>query len=69
MKNILAICQEVADLVAVQRPNDLFSAHSQHDSLFLSIAKDTLDSLLRYGDWQELTKEGELLTVKGKTSY
>ena len=69
MKNILDICQEVADLVAVQKPKDLFSIHSQHDSLFLSIAKDTLDSLLRYGDWQELTKEGELLTVRGKSSY
>jgi len=69
MKNILDICQEVADLVAVQKPKDLFSIHSQHDSLFLSIAKDTLDSLLRYGDWQELTKEGELLTARGKSSY
>lgn len=69
MKNILEICQEVADLVAVQKPKDLFSQHSQHDSLFLSIAKDTLDSLLRYGDWQELTKECELITKSGRTSY
>ena len=69
MKNILEICREAADLVAVQRPDDLFAANSQQDALFLSVAKDTLDSLLRYGDWQELTKEGCLHTVAGKSSY
>lgn len=69
MKNILEICQEAADLVAAQRPEDLFSANSGQDALFLSVAKDTLDSLLRYGDWQELTKEGSFRTVAGKTNY
>ena len=69
MKNILEICQETADLVAVQKPTDLFSSSSQHDGLFLSILKDTLDSLLRYGDWQELTKEGSLITISGRQNY
>lgn len=69
MKTILEICREVADLAAVKRPNDLFDAHSQSESIFLSVAKSALDSMLRYGDWQELTKEGCLITVGGKTSY
>ncbi|MBR1605573.1 MAG: hypothetical protein IJ660_05660 [Alphaproteobacteria bacterium] len=69
MKNILEICQESADLLAVQRPEDLFSGISQQEAVFLSIAKDTLDSLLRYGDWQELTKEGCLITTKGICNY
>lgn len=69
MKNILEICQEAADLTATQQPSDLFSASSQQEAVFLSVAKDTLDSLLRYGDWQELTKEGCFRTVGGQCNY
>lgn len=69
MKNILEICQEAASLVATQKPVDLFNEDSQQEAIFLSVAKDTLDSLLRYGDWQELTKEGEIHTVHGKNCY
>ena len=69
MKNILQICQEAASLVATQKPQDLFNEDSQQEAIFLSVAKDTLDSLLRYGDWQELTKEGEIRTVEGKSRY
>lgn len=69
MKTILEICREVADLAATKRPNDLFDANSQQESIFLSVAKSALDSLLRYGDWQELTKEGCLRTVDGRTQY
>lgn len=69
MKTILDICREVADLAAVKRPEDLFNGSSQQSNIFLSVAKSTLDSLLRYGNWQELTKEGCIRTIKGKTQY
>ncbi|MBQ8464773.1 MAG: hypothetical protein IJ545_02050 [Alphaproteobacteria bacterium] len=69
MKNILEICQEAADLSATQKPEDLFAGRSQQESIFQSVAKDTLDGLLRYGDWQELTKEGCLRTVGGHCNY
>lgn len=69
MKTILEICREVADLAAVKRPDDLFNGSSQQSNIFLSVAKSTLDSLLRYGNWQELTKEGCLRITKGKTQY
>ncbi|MBQ8630556.1 MAG: hypothetical protein IJ479_02430 [Alphaproteobacteria bacterium] len=69
MKSILEICQECADLLAVQRPNDLFDENSQHERIFLSVAKTALDKLMRFGDWQELTKEGCLRTIEGKSSY
>ena len=69
MKSILEICQEVADLAATKRPQDLFNSTSQQDSIFLSTAKSALDSLLRYGDWQELTKEGVLRTSGNKERY
>lgn len=69
MKTILEICREVADLAATKRPDDLFSGSSQQESIFLSVSKSALDSMLRYGDWQELTKEGCLHTVSGKTQY
>lgn len=69
MTSILEICQEAADLTTTQRPSDLFDINSQHNSTFLSVAKDTLDSLMRYGDWQELTKQAEIFTVAGKTVY
>ena len=69
MSNILEICQDAASLVATQKPQDLFNANSQQEAIFLSIAKSTLDSLRRYGDWQELTKEGELKTHRNKKVY
>lgn len=69
MSSILAICQEAADLAAVKRPEDLFNTSSQQDCIFLSVAKSALDSLLRYGDWQELTKEGVLRTSGHRTQY
>lgn len=68
MVSILEICQEVADICATQRPTDLFSK-DQHNSIFLSVAKAELNSLMRYGDWQDLTKEATLKTVCGKTDY
>lgn len=67
--NILEICQDAASLVATQKPRNLFNESSQQDSIFLSITKDTLESLRRYGDWQELTKEGVLCTFPNKKSY
>lgn len=69
MSTILEICQDVASLVATQKPTDLFDADNQQSAIFLSIAKDTLDSLRRYGDWQELTKEGHLHVFPHKQVY
>lgn len=69
MKTILEICREVADLAATKRPNNLFDSNSQQESIFLSVAKSALDSMLRYGDWQELTKEGCLRTMANKVQY
>ena len=69
MKNILGICQDVAALVATQPPQDLFSPSSQQEAVFLSLVKDTLDSLLRYGDWPELTREGYFVTRQGCRDY
>lgn len=69
MSSILEICQEVADITSTQRPTDLFDVNSQHNAIFLSVAKSELDSLMRYGDWQELTKEATLLTVANQTVY
>lgn len=67
--NILEICQEAAYITSTQRPTDLFDVNSQHNAIFLSVAKSELSSLMRYGDWQDLTKEATLLTVKNKTIY
>lgn len=68
MVSILEICQEVADICAIQQPTDLFST-DQHNSIFLSVAKAELNSLMRYGDWQDLTKEATLRTTCGRTDY
>lgn len=69
MKTILGICREAADLAATQRPTDLFDSSVQNDQIWLSVAKSTLDSLMRYGDWQELTKEAWIVTNENQKSY
>lgn len=69
MKNILEICCEAADLAAVKRPDDLFDSSGQQNSVFLSVAKSELDSLMRYGDWPALVKDGCLYSSGGKIRY
>lgn len=69
MLSMLEICQDCADLLTVQKPDSLFDEDSQHNAVFLSVAKKALDKILRYGDWQELTKTGCLRTVANKSSY
>lgn len=69
MKQILEICREVADLAATQRPTDLFANETQNDQIWLSVAKSELNSLLRYGDWQELTKEAVLPVNCNQSNY
>ena len=69
MAGILEICQDAAALVATQKPQSLFDTSSQHNAIFLSIARSTLNSLRRFGDWQELTKEGVLKTHANKSVY
>ncbi len=69
MKNILQICQDVAAVACVQAPTSLFKNAGQNEKIFLSVANDALNGLLRYGDWQELTKDGILRTVAGKSDY
>jgi len=69
MNNILEICQEVADLTATQRPDDLFDKNTQHNAIFLSVMKNELESLMRYGDWQSLIKQATFQTLENKRFY
>ena len=69
MKSILEICQDAANLACIQPPATLFDGSSQNSKIFLSVARDALNGLLRLGDWQELTKDGCLVTMKGKKDY
>lgn len=49
--------------------DDAVRQHRAERKDFLSVANDALNGLLRYGDWQELTKDGVLRTVVGKSDY
>lgn len=69
MIDILSICQEAADITAAARPDNLFDQGVQHNAIFLSVIKSELDSLVRYGDWQALVKEGTLCCFSDKTFY
>lgn len=69
MKNILQICKDVADVACVKQPQTLFENTAQNEQIFLSVASDALNGLLRYGDWQELTKDGMLNTTVGRSDY
>ncbi len=69
MTGILEICQEAADITATQRPEDLFERNIQHNAIFLAVLKNELDSLMRYGNWQELLNEAEFNLIGGKDFY
>lgn len=42
MLSMLEICQDCADLLTVQKPDSLFDEDSQHNAVFLSVAKRLL---------------------------
>ena len=67
--NILSIAQETAALVGCQVPTTLFNSSNSQSILFLSLMKDTLESLKRFGVWQETVRTASFYTLEGKTSY
>ena len=67
--SILSIAQETAALVGCQVPTTLFNSTNSQSILFLSLMKDTLESLKRFGVWQETLKTASFFTIEGKASY
>ena len=66
MKNILELCQEVAKEIGTIPPKSLFDGKYIR---YISIAKDTLDSLLRYGEWSEMIKTATIEINQEKCVY
>ncbi len=54
---ILSIAQEAAAIVGTEPPKTLFNKNNPQSILFLSLVNDALESLKRYGDWQQTQRE------------
>ena len=67
--SILTIAQETAALVGAKIPTTLFNKNNAQSILFLSLLKDTLESIKRYGIWQESLKTASFSTLEGVSSY
>lgn len=61
--NILTIAREAAAVVSTDQPDTLFDKHNAQSQLFLSLLNDSLESLKRFGDWQQLQKEGSFFIL------
>lgn len=67
--NILTIAREAAAVVSTDQPNTLFDKNNAQSVLFLSLLNDTLESLKRFGDWQQLQKEGAFFITDSTYVY
>ena len=66
MKTILEICQEVANIIGVTRPTDLFSPM---DHKWLDLIRDELGYLIRYGEWRDTVHSAWFTVKNGKKRY
>ena len=66
MKTILEICQEVADIVGVTRPANLFS---QPDCKWRELIRNELVSLRDYGEWHDTIRQGYFTIKTGWKRY
>lgn len=67
--NLLSIAQEAAAIVGTERPETLFNKNNTQSLLFLSLLRDTLESIRRYGDWAQTIREGSFYILSGKYRY
>ncbi len=67
--NILALAREAAAVVSTDQPDTLFDKHNAQSQLFLSLLNDSLESLKRFGDWQQLQKEGSFFILESCFTY
>lgn len=65
---LLTVCQDVADLVGVQRPVAIVTSTDQLARQMLGLAKETLEELCLM-DWPQLTVSGTIATVIGQAPY
>lgn len=56
--NVLTLAREACAVVSTDQPDTLFDKNNAQSQLFLSLLNDSLDSLKRFGNWQQLQKEG-----------
>ena len=67
--NVLSIVEETAAVVGTDIPKTLFDKNDAQSVLFLSLLNDTLESLKRFGDWQQLQKEGSFFIFDNQSVY
>lgn len=65
---LLAVCQDVADVVGVQRPTAIITSLDQLSRQMLGLAKETLEELSLM-DWPQLVVSGTITTVTGQVPY
>ena len=66
MKTILEICREVADIVGVTQPTNLFS---QLDCKWLELIRNELEYLRDYGEWLDTVRQSYFTIKSGRKRY
>lgn len=61
--NVLTLAREAAAVVSTDQPDTLFDKNNAQSQLFLSLLNDSLDSLKRFGNWQQLQQEGSFFIL------
>ena len=67
--NSLTLAREAAAVVSTDQPDTLFDKHTAQSQLFLSLLNDSLESLKRFGDWQQLQKEASFFILESCYVY
>ena len=66
--SLLVVCQDVADVVGVQRPNAIVTSPDQLSRQLFGLAKETIEELSLM-DWPILVQTAALTTVAGQAQY
>lgn len=67
--SLLTICQDVADITGIIRPNTIIGNTDETSKRLLAAANETLFSLGRAHDWLELVTEHTFTTVASTEDY
>jgi len=69
MATLLSLCQDVADLVSLERPTAIVGSTNQTARRLLQVVRETCEELKDRHPWQKLIREHTITTADATASY
>jgi|DEB0MinimDraft_3_1074331.scaffolds.fasta_scaffold00185_14 5'(3')-deoxyribonucleotidase len=69
MATLLSLCEDVSDLVSLERPTAIVGSTNQTARRLLQVVRETCEELKDRYEWPKLVREHEITTANGTASY